>query len=57
MTNLGITGMLFVQLVVQLSYNNWKWPLVVLREFNVNFIDFVKKGIIWSLEYKKGIML
>lgn len=45
MTNLGITGMLLVQFVVQLMYNNWKWPLVVFREFNVNFLGFGKIAI------------
>ncbi|MBW4330266.1 hypothetical protein KY084_05195 [Stakelama sp. CBK3Z-3] len=29
---LGVAGVLFAQGLVQLAYNNWKWPLLVYRE-------------------------
>lgn len=31
-TKLDVLGVLLVQGLVQLSYNNWKWPLVLYRE-------------------------
>lgn len=31
-TNLGLWGLLVAQFVVQLGFNNWKWPMVVYRE-------------------------
>ncbi|MGP6379015.1 O-unit flippase-like protein [Yersinia bercovieri] len=29
----GVVGLIFSQGIVQLMYNNWKWPLVVYNEF------------------------
>ena len=44
-TNLGIWSVLLSQFIVQLSYNNWKWPLEVNKELGIdNFIIF-KEGI------------
>lgn len=43
-TNYGILGLLLVQLVVQLIYNNWKWPVVVLNDFNIGIVKFAKTG-------------
>lgn len=43
-TSLGVLGIILVQGVVQLAYNNWYWPLWVLREYNISFISFLKVG-------------
>jgi O-antigen/teichoic acid export membrane protein len=43
-TNLGIIGLVLVQGMTQIVYSNWKWPLVVCREFNISFPLFVKMG-------------
>lgn len=32
-TGLGIIGLIFTQGIVQIMYNNWKWPLSVYKEF------------------------
>ena len=34
-TSLGVTGVILSAGVVQLCYNNWKWPLVVCRELGL----------------------
>jgi O-antigen/teichoic acid export membrane protein len=41
-TDAGILGLVLVQGLVQLSYNNWKWPKVICKEFNINFFTFIK---------------
>ena len=41
-TNLGILGLVLVQGGVQGAYNNWKWPKVVCKDFNISFFDFLK---------------
>lgn len=32
---LGITGLIGAQFFVQIAYNNWKWPLLIYKEFYV----------------------
>ncbi|CAN5447684.1 O-unit flippase-like protein [soil metagenome] len=41
-TDLGVLGLVIVQGVVQLAYNNWKWPLFICRDFNISFLNFLK---------------
>lgn len=43
-TTLGILGLVLVQGICQVVYANWKWPLVVCREFNISFTNFVSLG-------------
>jgi len=45
-TSLGLLGLIIVQGIVQLAYNNWKWPYVVCKEFGVNFFHFIYLSII-----------
>lgn len=52
-TSLGILGLIAVQGLTQLAYNNWKWPSVVCKEFNINFISFLKIGFKESLNHLK----
>jgi len=40
-TSTGLLGLVLVQGLVQLAYNNWKWPYVVCREFKINFFEFI----------------
>jgi O-antigen/teichoic acid export membrane protein len=40
-TSLGLLGLVLVQGLVQLAYNNWKWPYVVCKEFKINFFEFI----------------
>lgn len=44
-TNLGIWSVLISQFIVQLSYNNWKWPLEVNKELKINNIIIFEEGI------------
>ena len=41
---LGILGIVVVQGLVQLAYNNWKWPKWVLDEYQISLFDFQKTG-------------
>jgi len=43
-TTLGIYGLMIVQCLVQLCYNNWKWPYVVMKEFKTNPWKMFKIG-------------
>lgn len=41
------TGILFLILVpgiVQLAYQNWKWPQMVLKEFGISWMKFIRIG-------------
>ena len=44
-TDLGILGVVVVQGMVQLMYNNWKWPMYVLSDLNCSPWAFMKTGI------------
>lgn len=44
-TNFGVWGILLSHFVVQLSYNNWKWPQYVFTELKSNFVDLLFSGI------------
>jgi len=44
MTSLGIWGLILSQTIVQISYNNWKWPLVVMKDLRTNPIAMLKIG-------------
>lgn len=44
-TSLGLFGIIMVQGIVQLAYNNWYWPRWVLKEYHISFLNFLKIGI------------
>lgn len=44
-TTFGILGVVLVQALVQLSYNDWKWPKQVLDELNISLLSFIKAGL------------
>ena len=46
----GIMGLVLVQGLCQLAYNNWKWPLVVCRNFGISFPRFLQVGMQESLK-------
>jgi O-antigen/teichoic acid export membrane protein len=50
---LGILGLLLAQGIVQLAYNNWKWPKEVLVDMHTNYFEIQKIGYI---EWKKYIL-
>ena len=43
-TTLGLLGVVLAQGLVQLSYNNWKWPKYVLDDLKVDALTFVQQG-------------
>lgn len=44
-TDFGIYGLMLVQAMVQLAYNNWKWPSVVFKELHLNVFSMFRLGI------------
>ena len=44
-TSWGILGLVLVQGFCQVVYNNWKWPLVILKEFKLTMFQFVHIGV------------
>lgn len=45
-TSMGLLGLVLVQGIVQLAYNNWKWPYVVCKEFGISFFYFIYISIL-----------
>lgn len=42
---LGLIGIILSEGVVQLLYNNWKWPIVVLKDLNITIFEYVYIGL------------
>lgn len=43
--NFGIAGLVISQGVVQLAYNNWKWPKYVGEIFGVSYLKIIRNGL------------
>ncbi len=43
-TDLGILGIVIAPAIVQASYNNWKWPLEVVRFFDKSYLKIILLG-------------
>lgn len=41
-TTLGILGLILVQGLCQLAYQNWKWPYEALKEYKISFIRLMR---------------
>ena len=41
---MGMWGLVAAQIISQLVYNFWHWPLVVHKELKMSFIDLIKLG-------------
>lgn len=48
-TSYGVLGALAVPFVVQLCYNNWKWPVEALRSLRTSYYELVRLGMSWKL--------
>lgn len=44
-TDLGILGLVLVQGICQAAYQNWKWPLVALKEFGISYFRLLRLGM------------
>lgn len=42
---LGLWGLMLSQAIVQLSYNNWKWPQVVLKQIGMRLSELMFLGL------------
>jgi hypothetical protein len=43
-THLGIWSIILAQFLIQLCYNNWRWPYWVLKELRTNYKELLEKG-------------
>jgi O-antigen/teichoic acid export membrane protein len=43
-TSLGLWGLLYIHFLCQLAYNNWKWPLIGLRELDMTLLQVAQTG-------------
>lgn len=42
---LGIYSLVIGQIIAQAVYNNWRWPLFVLNELELSYVELLKSGI------------
>lgn len=45
-THWDLIGVVAIQFLVQLAYNNWKWPVVVLKELNFSAKEFFDLALV-----------
>ena len=38
----GVWGLIFTQGIIQLAYNNWRWPQLAMEHLNLNFISLMR---------------
>jgi hypothetical protein len=43
-TSLGLWAVVLPQLIVQLCYNNWRWPLYVMNDLNLSVHNMIYTG-------------
>lgn len=53
-TKLGLYGVILSQGIVQLVYNNWKWPLEVCKDLSTNYLKMLKNGLNQILYRRKN---
>jgi O-antigen/teichoic acid export membrane protein len=46
-TNLNMWSLLLAPGIASACYNNWKWPLVIVREYHIGFKDIIK-SVSWE---------
>jgi O-antigen/teichoic acid export membrane protein len=55
-TAYGISGILLAQFLIQLFYNNWKWPYKVLENLESNYLELLILGVKFSLSKLRGLI-
>ena len=35
-SNLELLSLMISQFIIQLFYNNWKWPSIIIKKYNLN---------------------
>ena len=56
-TSFGLLGIVLVQGIVQLAYNNWYWPYIVCRDLNLSYMALSIIGCRESIKRIKDIGL
>ena len=46
LTSLGVAGLVLSQGLVQLAYNNWRWPVIVMNENNLTISSMVRNAFL-----------
>ncbi len=54
-TQLGLIGVILSEGIVELSYNNWKWPSRIFKEFNFSIKEFFFLGFSVMIEKVKEL--
>jgi O-antigen/teichoic acid export membrane protein len=52
----GLLGIIVVPGIVQLCYNNWRYPLVVCKELQVSFVKFIGLSFYESFQYCRRVI-
>jgi len=55
-TNYGILGILITQFIIQLAYNNWKWPYKVLKDLESNYLELFILGAKFCLSKLRSLI-
>jgi O-antigen/teichoic acid export membrane protein len=42
---MGLLGIILINLLCQLAYNNWRWPKAVANDFRVSYITLLRDGL------------
>lgn len=53
-TSLGLWGILIAPIIVAACYNMWKWPLYVMKMYNVTFSEMIKRGVSYTTQFVKS---
>lgn len=48
-----IVSVILIQMFVQLAYQNWKWPILLAKYYNINYFKLLINGV--CLNYNIGI--
>ena len=49
-TELDLLGLMISQSLVQLCYNNWKWPIDIIKKYNLNIFLILQESKHYSTE-------
>ena len=52
-----ILGILLIQFLIHLSFNNWYWPRLVLKNLKISFREIVILGFIYNLKEIKSYFI
>lgn len=56
-TNFGLVGVIFAQILIQALYNNWYWPMYVMKLLDTNIVSMFIIGIERIIDTIKSLAL